>query len=167
MAHLSGCAVVVNDPTSSTLACGKNEIASVSEVAWEKLNPARGDKSPWAVALWGDRQADVAPGSPVAFVDGFRSPPHIHNVSYRGIVIDGLVHNDDPGAADMWMSTGSCWTQPKGEVHITDARGGGNLAYLRMAYLWGDPHEDQPNGALLRMKPGYGGEIDIALRSRY
>lgn len=57
------------------------------------------------------------------FVDGFASPPHIHNISYRGLVIGGLLHNDDPDAAPMWMPAGSYWTQPAGEAHITAARG--------------------------------------------
>ena len=47
-------------------------------------------------------------------------------------MIRGLIHNDDPNAADMWMSTGSFWTQPKGEVHITAAKGADSLAYIEI-----------------------------------
>jgi quercetin dioxygenase-like cupin family protein len=65
-------------------------------------------------------------------MDGFESPPHIHNVSYRGVVISGLIHNDDPNAENMWMPAGSFWTQPKGEVHITAARGSNTLAYIEI-----------------------------------
>ena len=103
-----------------------------SEVKWEPLNPARGDKSPKAATLWGDRKGSVPTGFLVQFLDGFSSPPHIHNVSYRGVVISGLIHNDDPDAADMWMPTGSFWTQPKGELHITAAKGNSNLAYIEI-----------------------------------
>ena len=109
-----------------------NEVILASEVKWEQLNPARGDKSPKAGTLWGDRKDSVATGFLVKFVDGFSSPPHIHNVSYRGVVISGLIHNDDPDAADMWMPTGSFWTQPKGEVHITAAKGSTNVAYIEI-----------------------------------
>lgn len=103
-----------------------------ADVPWEQLNPARGDKSPKAGTLWGDRKADVATGFLAEFVDGFSSPPHIHNVSYRAVVIEGLVHNDDPKAANMWMPTGSYWTQPKGEPHITSAKGAKNVAYVEI-----------------------------------
>ena len=108
------------------------EIVMVSDVKWEKLNPARGDKSPQAGTLWGDRKGTVPTGCLVKFVEGFSSPPHIHNVTYRGVVIDGLIHNDDPDAAHMWMPKGSFWTQPKGEIHITAAKGKTNIAYIEI-----------------------------------
>ncbi|MEO0508302.1 MAG: DUF4437 domain-containing protein [Verrucomicrobiota bacterium] len=126
---------------SSVALVAETTILQVSDVDWEKLNPARGDQSPQAGTLWGDRKAAFEPengdwavcpfcsdglvptGFLAKFVDGFSSPPHIHNVTYRAVVISGLVHNDDPDAAHMWMSPGSFWTQPKGEVHITSAKG--------------------------------------------
>ena len=109
-----------------------NEIILSNEAKWEALNPARGDRSPKAATLWGDRNGTVATGFLVKFVDGFSSPPHIHNVSYRGVVISGLIHNDDPNADKMWMPTGSFWTQPKGEAHITAAKGSTNVAYIEI-----------------------------------
>ncbi|MEM6258750.1 MAG: DUF4437 domain-containing protein [Planctomycetota bacterium] len=121
----------------------------LEDVDWTPLNPARGDKSPQAANLWGDRAEDVATGFLVKFVDGFSSPPHIHNVTYRGVVIAGEAHNDDPGAADMWMPAGSFWTQPAGEVHITSARGQTNIAYIeidRGPYLVAQPDEAFDNG---------------------
>jgi hypothetical protein len=108
------------------------EIVSASEVSWEKLNPARGDKSPQAGTLWGDRNGEVPTGFLVKFVDGFSSPPHIHNVTYRAVVISGLIHNDDPDAASMWMPASSFWTQPKGEVHITAAKGTKNVVLVEI-----------------------------------
>jgi Domain of unknown function (DUF4437) len=108
------------------------DILHIDHVEWERLNPARGDKSPKAATLWGDRNGMRPTGFLVQFVDGFSSPPHIHNVTYRGVVIRGLVHNDDPNAAEMWMPSGSFWTQPKGEVHITAARGDTNIAYIEI-----------------------------------
>ena len=87
---------VVAEPT--------NEVILASEVKWEQLNPARGDKSPKAATLWGDRKGSVPTGFLVKFMDGFSSPPHIHNVSYCGVVISGLIHNDDPNA-DSFMLT--------------------------------------------------------------
>ncbi|GAB5561081.1 MAG: DUF4437 domain-containing protein [Synoicihabitans sp.] len=107
-------------------------VLSVADVDWEQLNPARGDQSPKAGTLWGDRKGDVATGFLTQFVDGFSSPPHIHNVTYRAVVIRGLIHNDDPDAANMWMPPGSFWTQPKGELHITSARGETNIAYVEI-----------------------------------
>lgn len=108
------------------------KVLHFSDIDWTPLNPARGDNSPRAGTLWGDRSADVATGFLVQFKDGFSSPPHIHNVSYRGIVLSGLVHNDDPDAANMWMPPGSYWTQPKGESHITAAKGSMNMAYIEI-----------------------------------
>ena len=107
-------------------------VVLASEVEWQPLNPARGDASPRAATLWGDRNGAGPTGFLVRFVDGFASPPHIHNVSYRGVVVRGLVHNDDPNADAMWMSTGSFWTQPKGAVHITAAKGPDTVAYIEI-----------------------------------
>ena len=180
------------------------EVVLTSEVKWEQLNPARGDMSPKAGTLWGDRNGSGPTGFLVKFMDGFSSPPHIHNVSYRGVVISGLIHNDDPDAAKMWMPAGSFWTQPKGEVHITAARGSTNVAYIeiekgpylvlptekafdsgekpvnvdasnivwidqpgmpasadgpKVAFLWGNPQDDQLNGTLVKLPAGFTGKI--------
>ncbi len=107
-------------------------VLPVSDVEWEKLNPARGDQSPQAGTLWGDRKGEVPTGFLAKFVDGFSSPPHIHNVTYRAVVINGLIHNDDPKAETMWMKPGSFWTQPAGEAHITSARGEACLALVEI-----------------------------------
>ncbi len=109
-----------------------NKVVLSSEIEWEKLNPARGDKSPLAGTVWGDRKDTVATGFLAKFVDGFSSPPHIHNVTYRAVVIKGLIHNDDPNATAMWMPKGSFWTQPAGEAHITSAKGKENIAYVEI-----------------------------------
>ena len=147
------------------------EILPVSDVEWQKLNPARGDKSPQAGTLWGDRGSHkhdhedahtdcpicgqsgrvgpVPTGFLAKFVDGFSSPPHIHNVTYRAVVINGLVHNDDPDAAHMWMPAGSFWTQPKGEVHITAAKGEEVMALVEIdtgPYLVLPPEEAFDSG---------------------
>jgi hypothetical protein len=53
-------------------------------------------------------------------------------VTYRAVVISGNIHNDDPDAAKMWMPAGSFWTQPKGEVHITAAKGSNNIALVEI-----------------------------------
>jgi len=124
--------VASDSPASEPAATPMHKTVLTSEVKWEQLNPARGDKSPKAGTLWGDRGGSGPTGFLVQFVDGFSSPPHIHNVSYRGVVISGLIHNDDPNAADMWMPAGSFWTQPKGEVHITAAKGSANVAYIEI-----------------------------------
>lgn len=110
----------------------KPEVVLMSQVEWSPLNPARGNQSPRAGTLWGDRTGSGASGFLVEFVDGFSSPPHIHNITYRGVVISGLVHNDDPNAENMWLPAGSFWTQPAGEVHITSANDSNNLAYIEI-----------------------------------
>ncbi len=102
------------------------------QIEWGHLNPARGDASPSAGKLWGDRTKDGPSGFLVKFKKGFSSPPHIHNVTYKGLVIKGLVHNDDPKAENMWLPEGSFWTQPAGEAHITSAQGQENLAYIEI-----------------------------------
>jgi len=109
-----------------------NKVLLSSEIEWEKLNPARGDQSPQAGTIWGDRKGEVATGFLTKFVDGFTSPPHIHNATYRAVVIKGSIHNDDPAAENMWMKSGSFWTQPKGELHITSAKGEGNIALVEI-----------------------------------
>jgi len=109
-----------------------NTVKLSTEIDWEALNPARGDQSPQAGTIWGDRNGTVATGFLAKFVDGFSSPPHIHNVTYRALVLKGLIHNDDPSAAKMWMSEGSFWTQPAGEPHITAAKGEENIAYVEI-----------------------------------
>jgi quercetin dioxygenase-like cupin family protein len=200
-------AVASEDPTSSPTTGNTTEIVLASDVKWSPLNPARGDKSPQAGTLWGNRAGGEATGFLVKFVDGFASPPHIHNVTYRGVVISGLIHNDDPNAEEMWMPAGSYWTQPKGDVHITSAKGDHNVAYIeieegpylvrpvdqafgsgevainvdasnlvwldapgfsdsemrpKIAYLWGDPHNNKLSGTMIKFPAGFSGKIDSA-----
>lgn len=98
------CAACSSTPTTRTCRASTDlEVVHFTDINWTPLNPARGDNSPRAGTLWGDRGADVATGFLVQFKDGFSSPPHIHNVTYKGIVISGRIHNDDPSAAKMWM----------------------------------------------------------------
>lgn len=108
------------------------EVVLKSGVKWTHLNPKRGDLAPKAGTLWGDRHGNEPTGYLLKPTDGFQSPPHIHNVSYRAVVIRGHIHNDDPDAANMWMPAGSFWTQPKGEVHITASKGKDALAYIEI-----------------------------------
>lgn len=118
--------------SDNTMKTASSRVVQSAEIQWGYLNPLRGDKSPGAAELWGDRTQNVATGMLVKFNKGFSSPPHIHNISYRGIVIEGLMHNDDPTAQEMWMPQGSFWTQPAGENHITAASGQENLIYLEI-----------------------------------
>ena len=110
----------------------KNEVVTADNIEWGWLNPLRGDKSPAAGKLWGDRTDTLASGFLVKFNKGFSSPPHIHNVTYRGVVIKGLLHNDDENAEKMWLPAGSFWQQPAGEAHITAASGEANMAYIEI-----------------------------------
>jgi len=190
-----------------------SKVVLKSEVKWENLNPARGDKSPKAGTLWGDRNGSGPTGFLLKPTDGFESPPHIHNVSYRGVVISGFIHNDDPNAVNTWMPKASFWTQPKGEVHITAAKGSNTLAYIeiekgpylvlpskeafysgerpvnvdksnivwldasnitwieqsgmpasangpKVAFLWGNPQDNQLNGTLVKLPAGFTGKIN-------
>lgn len=116
----------VTNSTAQEIAAEPNSaLVMTSEVEWAQLNPAHGDKSPQAATLWGDRNGPEPTGFLLKPMDGFMSPPHIHNVACRGVVITGLIHNDDPGAKVMWMPAGSFWTQPAETVHITAATGSG------------------------------------------
>lgn len=110
----------------------RSEVVAADEVEWGYLNPARGDKGPSAADLWGDRTKDTASGILLQFPEGFSSPPHIHNITYRGVVISGELHNDDPKAENMWLPAGSFWMQPAGEAHITAANGKRNVAYIEI-----------------------------------
>ena len=65
--------------------------AKAETIEWEHLNSARGDANPRAGKLWGDRTSTGAFGFLIKFEKGFSSPLHIHNVTYRGVVIKGLV----------------------------------------------------------------------------
>lgn len=121
----------------------RSEVVSADEVTWGFLNPARGDKGPRAADLWGDRTKDTAAGILLQFPEGFSSPPHIHNITYRGVVIKGELHNDDPEAAAMWLPTGSFWTQPAGEAHVTAANDKTNIAYIEIN---SGPYLVQPTG---------------------
>ncbi|TXF89043.1 DUF4437 domain-containing protein [Neolewinella aurantiaca] len=135
VAFLTGCEDAVvksNAGDTAEVVEPTNRIKLSSEIEWTPLNPARGDASPQAGTIWGDRSAEVATGFLVKFKEGFSSPPHIHNVTYRGTVIKGLIHNDDPDAAKMWMPAGSFWTQPAGEAHITAASAAENMAYIEI-----------------------------------
>jgi len=108
----------------------QNEVVTADQVEWGWLNPLRGDKSPAAGQLWGDRTKNEPSGFLVKFNKGFSSPPHIHNITYRGVVIKGLLHNDDEQAEKQWLPAGSYWQQPAGEAHITAADGEENMAFL-------------------------------------
>lgn len=141
--------VASDSPAADEIENPTNAVKLSSEIEWEKLNPARGDQSPQAGTVWGDRKGTVATGFLAKFVDGFSSPPHIHNVTYRAVVIEGLVHNDDPAAANMWMTPGSFWTQPAGESHITSAKGETVIAYVEIdsgPYLVKPIEEASDNG---------------------
>lgn len=119
--------------TASFVSVAKQStVMPAEDVNWGYLNPLRGDKSPGAADLWGDRTKNMPTGMLVRFNKGFSSPPHIHNISYRGIVIKGLMHNDDPTAESLWLPQGSYWTQPAGQNHITAANGEENLIYLEI-----------------------------------
>jgi len=129
---LSACENQVKETENIETAQVTNKVIMASDIEWEMLNPARGDQSPKAATIWGDRNGSEPTGFLVKFVDGFSSPPHIHNVTYRALVLKGLIHNDDPSAEKMWMPAGSFWTQPAGESHITAARGKESIAYVEI-----------------------------------
>ncbi|SHI85269.1 DUF4437 domain-containing protein [Pseudozobellia thermophila] len=128
-ALLVGAYANAQTPTTDDIK-SKNEVVTAGQVEWGWLNPLRGDKSPAAGKLWGDRTKNEPAGFLVKFNKGFSSPPHIHNITYRGVVIQGLLHNDDENAEKQWLPAGSYWQQPAGEAHITAADGEENMAIL-------------------------------------
>jgi len=152
VASLSGCASQgENAPPHRVAGKPGSDVTVITptDARWTPLNPARGDAGPKAADVWGDRTDDVATGFLVRFAEGFSSPPHIHNTTYRGVVIEGLIHNDDPDAEPSWMAPGSYWTQPAGEIHVTSAKGDGRVAYIEIAhgpYLVKSPAEASDSG---------------------
>jgi len=138
LALLASCETSEQSPLSQAQ-LDSVRVVTPDVVDYVPLNPARGDASPQAGVLWGDIREDLPSGVLLKFAEGFSSPPHIHNITYRAIVISGEIHNDDPDAANMWMGPGTFWTQPAGEVHITSARPGlggtGFLEILEGPYL--------------------------------
>lgn len=109
------------------------EVVLRSELNFVPLNPARGDAAPQAGVLWGDIRKNMPSGVMLRFAAGFSSPPHIHNITYRGVVISGALYNGDETAVKKWMGPGSFWTQPAGEPHITAAgRNSGAIAFLEI-----------------------------------
>ena len=146
IAALATCAVVAG---ASAHAEPSVEVVTRDDFELIPLNPLRGDASPKAGVLWGDLRQGLATGALIQFVDGFSSPPHIHNITYRAVVIEGSVHNDDPTAEKLWMGPGSFWTQPAGETHITAVGPGGGMAFLEIEsgpYLVRPPTEAFDNG---------------------
>ncbi|MCJ7870953.1 DUF4437 domain-containing protein [Phaeobacter sp. J2-8] len=138
-----------------------NELVKDTDVKFIELNPARGDASPRSGALWGDIREDVPSGMLVTFAEGFQSPPHIHNITYRAVVISGEVHNDDPAAAKMWMGPGSFWTQPLGENHITAAKTAAGERSMIFLEILSGPYLVQPKD-----KEFDGGELPINIDAR-
>lgn len=108
------------------------DVTPRADVRFVPLNPLRGDASPQAGALWGNIRKDTPTGAIIVFKPNFSSPPHIHNITYRGVVIEGVVHNDDPGAEMLWLGPGSFWVQPAGEPHITAAGEDGATIFLEI-----------------------------------
>ncbi len=126
-----------SEPTSNLQQ--RVQVITPDQITYQPLNPVRGNASPQAGVLWGDIRQNVPSGVLLKFADGFSSPPHIHNITYRAVVISGYIHNDDPDATNMWMGPGSFWMQPAGEVHVTSAKAGSSamafLEILRGPYL--------------------------------
>ena len=129
---------------------GTAEVILRSDITFQPLNPARGDASPKAGVVWGDIKKNVPSGALLEFADGFSSPPHIHNITYRAVVISGAIYNGDPNAKKMWMGPGSFWTQPAGESHITAAPNGSKgtafLEILEGPYLVNPSDQAFDNG---------------------
>lgn len=54
----------------------------------------------------------------VRFKQRVESPPRIHNITYRGVVIEGRMHNDDPTAAMAAMGFGN--ERVSGTLRLSD-----------------------------------------------
>lgn len=116
--------IVITNPT--------NKIGLSKDIEFVPLNPARGDKAPQAGAIYGNIRENVPTGYIGKFKNGFSSPPHIHNVTYRAIVMNGEFHNADEKSPNFWMPQGSVWTQAQGQPHITSAQGENAMAYIQI-----------------------------------
>ncbi|MEO1280864.1 MAG: DUF4437 domain-containing protein [Pseudomonadota bacterium] len=129
--------IVATSIGSTQVLAGKTtpqaEVVLRSKLEFVPLNPARGDAAPQAGVLWGDIRKDIPSGVLLKFAPGFSSPPHIHNITYRAVVITGALYNGDENAQKMWMGPGSYWNQPAGAPHITAAsKDAGATAFLEI-----------------------------------
>ena len=133
LASITMIAVAASTVSTSAQSQASSEVVLRSELKFIPLNPARGDAAPQAGTLWGDIRKDVPSGVLLRFAPGFSSPPHIHNITYRAVVISGALYNGDENATKTWMGPGSFWTQPAGEPHITAGSSqGGATAFLEI-----------------------------------
>ncbi|MEQ8823205.1 MAG: DUF4437 domain-containing protein [Filomicrobium sp.] len=133
LALLLASAVLVHMQVAAKGSEAQAEVVLRSELEFVPLNPARGDAAPQAGVLWGDIRKDVPSGVLLKFAPGFSSPPHIHNITYRAVVISGALYNGSENAEKMWMGPGSYWNQPAGAPHITAAtKDSGATAFLEI-----------------------------------
>lgn len=109
---------------------GDVKIISSSDLKWTELRYLKKDKSLIAANLWGDFKGDKSAGFLVQYPEDFISTFHAHDVSYRGIVIDGQIHSGDPKASKLWMPNSSYWTWPAGRGHSLAASGGRNIVFV-------------------------------------
>ena len=64
-------ATLISTPASAEQST--SQVVAASNIDWGYLNPLRGDKSPGAADLWGNRTTDTATGMLVRFKKGFEN----------------------------------------------------------------------------------------------
>lgn len=106
------------------------KIISSTDLKWREFNYLKKDKSLLAANLWGDFKGDKSAGFLIRYPEGFISTSHTHDVSYRGIVIDGQIHSGDPKASKLWMPNSSYWTWPAGRRHMMAASALRNMVFI-------------------------------------
>jgi len=102
------------------------EVVLMSQVDWNPLNPARGDQSPRAGNLWGDRTESGASGFLVKFEDGtlvklpagFTGKIHNQNSTFHAVVIQGRSQYQVPGETEeKTLEPGSYFGSEAESVH--------------------------------------------------
>ena len=109
---------------------GDVKIISSTDLKWRELNYLKKDKRLLAANLWGDFKGNKSAGFLIQYPDGFLSTSHTHDVSYRGIVIEGQIHSGDPKASKLWMPNSSYWTWPAGTRHTIAASAPRNIVFV-------------------------------------
>lgn len=77
---------------------------------------------------------DIVIGMLVWFKKGFELLFYIYNIIYCGVVIEGLMYNDDFIVVKMWMLSGLFWIQFVGEDYIIVVDGEINMIYLEIDF---------------------------------
>ena len=86
----------------------ETKVTTAEDINWGYLNAARGDKSPGAADLWGDRTKDTATGMLVRFNKGIEGSITSSGDEFKAVVIQGsLSYIDENKSNARTLNAGS------------------------------------------------------------